>query len=572
VEQLEGQGIELRWRGSGRGALPVEEGARPELLLERGAMEVFDAEDELGLRVKLVSDVLDTSKLYVEREGRSSLGVESGWLKSSCRDGDGLEDCFDSEQDFWSEATADRWYAIPEWERYSLWPTAEELRVEARVAANSEQGRRMVVAATASTSFWSLGRRLVWGDPHAQSNLSWDGCEVEDQGCIPRFGSPAADFFQQARAAGLDFAGLTDSSEASSYFPNGILAREYPIWEEQIAAVKSSEREDFIPLLGFEWSPHDLSRARSEAPWNSGARVVLFEASDVCAEYRVAAQRAQASLEKGQASYSPAEGAVSSTAVGLYEAFEHASASCGYENLVSFAAHGTQEPYIDWDSAENQGDSRWENLFEIYSERGRFECVEPQGTDCTSEVDDAPMGSLQAALMSGRRLGVLAATDAHDGRPGSVSDGPSTRWLFGESSDTASQEHSGGLTGVWVAEPLSAHGLIDGMQRRYTVASTGPMVEARVLGVGADGLPYLVGSEVPAAAWPLEVKLMLSEAWEMGATVQWVGADGGIEATQTNLEEWVRLMEPSAGAVYGRVDLGAGGELMWLSPFFRGQP
>jgi len=571
LEDLDGSAIELRWRAGGRGPFIVNEAAAS-LLVERNPAELFDAGDELGLRVKLVSDALRSGQLHVQLESRSSTGAETGWLARSCRDGDSLADCFGEADELWSETTAERWHTLPRWERFHMFPTTEQLRVDVRVPANSANGRQMVVAATASTRFLSSGRHLVWGDPHAQSNLSWDGCEVDDEGCISRFGTPAADFFQQARLAGLDFAGLTDSSEAASYFPNGVLAREYPIWDEQTAAVNSSVREDFVPLLGFEWSPHDLVRSQSEAPWDSGARVVLFEASDVCLDYRVAAQRAQTSLEKGQGSYSPAEGPVSSTATGLYEAFERGAAICGYEPLVAFAAHPTHEPHVDWESSENQGDSRWETLFEIYSERGRFECVDPEEQNCVAEGEYIPAGSFQAALMAGRRLGVLAATDAHDGRPGSVSDGPSTRWLFGETSSTASQEQGGGLTGVWVAEPLSAHGLVDGMQRRYTVASTGPMLSVRALGLGVDGVPYLPGSVVPAEAWPLSIKLVFDDGWAQDVAVHWIAADGEIVGTHTDLADWMTLADPGEEAVYGRVDLGEGGDLLWVSPFFREQP
>ena len=404
--QLEEGDRAFRWVGAGSGKVSAVL-ATAELVFTENDQEIFEAEEALGLQVKLESGVLEVAQAYVQRAGVSTLGEETGWLQPLCRDGDPRDQCFSVGEQAWTELRSGRWSTLPRWDRFSRWPSEEVITVVARVTANTDAGRQSVAVAVATTRFYSLGRDLVWGDPHAQSNLSWDGCEVDEQGCISRFGTPAADFFQQARAAGLQFAGLTDSSEAMSYFPNGILAREYRIWEEQIAAVQSFAREDFVPLMGYEWSPHDLSRARSEAPWDSGARVVLFEASDPCGDFRVAAQRAQASLEKGLGSYSPADGMVDNTAAGLYRALELAEASCGYEPLVSFAAHGTQEPSVNWESLENEGDTRWETGFEIYSERGHFECVDPSDEACETEGEYAPEGSYQAALMSGRRLGVL---------------------------------------------------------------------------------------------------------------------------------------------------------------------
>jgi hypothetical protein len=557
----------FRWLGSGSEVPVVQRTA--ELVFTGQERELFEAHEPLGLEVKLESTAIDAAEAFVTRTGLSALGLDTGWLQPVCQDGDSRDACFADDEQAWTGLRAGRWAEVPHWDRYSSWPVDVAITVLARVPANTAEGRQLVTVASGSTEFYSLGRELVWGDPHAQSNLSWDGCEVDEQGCISRFGTPAADFFQQARAAGLQFAALTDSSEASSYFPNGVLAREYGIWEEQIAAVKSFEREDFIPLLGYEWSPHDMNRARSEAPWSSGARVLLFEARDPCEDYRVAAQRAQANLEKGVGSYSPFDGVVDNTATGLYRAIEWAGASCGFEPLVAFVAHGTQEPSINWESPENQGDPRWETGFEITSERGQFECLDAADEACDVETDYAPEGSYQAALLSGRRLGVLGATDAHDGRPGSVGDGPSTRWLFGEGSQSTVQAHGGGLTGVWVSEPLSAVGLVDGMQRRHTVASAGQVLASRVLGVGADGVPLLPGSLVLDAGWPISVKLVFDGEEEPGHVVQWVEADGAVVATSAASSGWVTLPAPATGAVYGRVASEAGETLLWVSPFFR---
>ena len=83
------------------------------------------------------------------------------------------------------------------------------------------------------TSWATWDDQWLWGDLHAHSNLSMDGCEDVDQNCSERGSTPAEDFFDQARSHALDFAALTDHAEYVTYRPDGAGTEPmYHVWEE----------------------------------------------------------------------------------------------------------------------------------------------------------------------------------------------------------------------------------------------------------------------------------------------------------------------------------------------------
>ena len=349
----------LRWRSSSGHEVDVLPHTDPLLRVEASSEELISVEEHLGIRFRREARLMDSLDVTLRLTSEPSLAAESGWMRPTCREGDELGVCLGTAEETWGVLDDDGWQHVPDWSRYREWPTADRVSVELSTSAMSNTGRVNVRWLAWEKEYWSLGGRFVWGDPHAQSNLSWDGCEVETDDCGARYGKAASDFFEQARFSGLDFAAITDSSEAQAYYPSGILARQYPIWDGQIAAVQSTRRDDFLPLLGYEWSPHDLLRAEVEAPWHSGARVIIFADDDVCESYRISAQRAQVNFTKDNAVYTPSVGPVAGTAVGLYEALDEASAMCGHFPSVSFATHGTREPWVDWTSPKIRKTRSW---------------------------------------------------------------------------------------------------------------------------------------------------------------------------------------------------------------------
>lgn len=91
-------------------------------------------------------------------------------------------------------------------------------------------------------------------------------------------------------------------------------------------------------------------------------------------------------------------------------------------------------------------DPRWERVVEVHSAWGSFEWL------------------LLDALQLGHRVGVVANSDGHKGRPGASYPGAAT---FGA---------MGGLT-AWQAEALSRDGLVDALRARRTWATSGSRID-----------------------------------------------------------------------------------------------
>ncbi len=116
-----------------------------------------------------------------------------------------------------------------------------------------------------------------------------------------------------------------------------------------------------------------------------------------------------------------------------------------------------------------------EVLTEIWSMHGSSE-----GYDATDrpliQISD---NSAMAALRSGVRVGLLAGSDTHSGRPGGSAKEPRPYW--------------GGLAAVW-AEELTRRSLFEALRARRTYALTGARI---VLRMTVNGEP--MGGQLPAA-------------------------------------------------------------------------
>ncbi|RME20352.1 MAG: DUF3604 domain-containing protein, partial [Deltaproteobacteria bacterium] len=146
-----------------------------------------------------------------------------------------------------------------------------------------------------STEVVSLGRRSMWGDLHAHTDLSHDGCSDPDDGCVAGGATPAAGVFDAAVEDGLDFAAITDHAEWMTWQSvDGLYTVD--IWERAQELVAEAEAEaeatgsGFVPLLGYEWT-NGSSRplpADEGGYWPGGHRNVVFEDTSVCADARIA--------------------------------------------------------------------------------------------------------------------------------------------------------------------------------------------------------------------------------------------------------------------------------------------
>ena len=129
------------------------------------------------------------------------------------------------------------------------------------------------------------GMTWYWGDLHAHSNWSTDGCEDVDNDCADRNALPAQDFFRNAGLARLDFAAITDHSEADRYYPDGESERSYNIWRGQSRAAEIALSRPVLPILGYEWSYG--SNQEIDGHVVGGHRTVLLSDPTACVDYRL---------------------------------------------------------------------------------------------------------------------------------------------------------------------------------------------------------------------------------------------------------------------------------------------
>jgi len=130
-------------------------------------------------------------------------------------------------------------------------------------------------------------------------------------------------------------------------------------------------------------------------------------------------------------------------------------------------------PGTDWDALETDVD----RLVELWSMHGSSEGVDPDDRPLTGPR--RPEG-VMGGLRRGKRMGLVAGSDSHTGRPGGSLDD-----VF---------PHGGGLCAVW-AEALTRRSLFEALRARRTYALTGSRIVLRFSVNGAA-----MGSELPASS------------------------------------------------------------------------
>lgn len=451
-----------------------------------------------------------------------------------------------------------------------------------------------------------LGRRVAWGDLHVHTNLSADGCEDEEGGCGDRLdGRPGGDVFAVAEGGGLDFTALTDHAEMVIRYPYRSLAgTPIDLWAEAQRLVQEADGGPVVPVLGYEWTWDDHGGSGSEG----GHKTVLLETTRTCDALRVGAPSDAAIYTKvgTELTYLGPNPIAAASPTALWEMLTAGLDACGDTRVLTFSHHtGLASPQpMDWTSSTMAPDPAWEPVVEIYSEHGSSECRSRDAAGCAWQIPDGAdddwtgeTGSVQTALSLGYRLGFLAGTDAHDGRAGSTSDGPScTAYEEGEAAALeAASEHEreeegeeegdgedaitrncspfgGGVTGALVTDATQRSALFDALFARRTLASSGPRVAARVLALQEDGSLHLPGDAVPAG----QVRLLASASGQLAGDA-WLEAievvdptDGSVRtSTTTDLLDVSLDLEPG-DVVYVRYRLWVNGEeeRIWASPFF----
>ena len=409
---------------------------------------------------------------------------------------------------------------------------------------------------------------VAWGDLHAHSGLSQDGCEDPDALCLPDADLPGEAFFDNAATNGLAFAALTDHAEFVTYRrpADGV---EIDTWERAQELVTAAEAGPVIPILGYEWTADGVDEDQVGVH-----RTVLLEDPAACSAFRVPGypqpdlKETFPALEDYVAN--PAPSVVDSRE--LEAALEAAgdTAGCAPTRAVSFLHHVAESPPASVDWTNPAFPLATDSVVEIASEHGSSECADLDSDGCDwhaqSEVYVAS-GSVQAALALGLRLGFVGGTDRHDADPGRLDDGPGpSSHLYDSDGDGVEdsaylQYTTGTLTGVLAPQPLTRAAIFDALQARHTLVGSRAFAGLDIHAQDASGATWLPGDELPAGTYTLVVTL------DDPAVTDWT-AERVDPANGTHPLEAFTLAAGDVAYVRVRATVNGVEHRAWASPFF----
>lgn len=411
--------------------------------------------------------------------------------------------------------------------------------------------------------------RVVWGDLHNHTNLSHDGCESPENGCLPDFELPGEATFTRAGAYGLDFAAITDHAEFTRYArPDAGI--DIDIWERMRELVDGADGTGTFGVMGYEWTS---SCTDVGGDYQAMHRTVLIEESAGCAAWRIPSCRANGTLTLASEryTYSSLDPAVNPSDLLARLQEVPTLEGCAESRWVGFFHHVAQDrpAWVDWATPESwvEGDT----VVEIASEHGSSECdmrVATEGCDWryaeNHHVDD---GSIQYMLQMGHKLGFVGGTDNHMDEPGRIANGPGrVRDIREPDADPPwlDQYSNGTLTGAVTYEvTFDRSDLFDALAARNTVAASWPAGNLVIYADGADGERYLPGAAVPAVAMPMTLTISIDDPTVTEWTPEVVDAYGQVADATT-------LDIPPGEARYVRIRAFSGDteHRVFASPFF----
>jgi len=409
---------------------------------------------------------------------------------------------------------------------------------------------------------------VAWGDLHAHSGLSQDGCEDPDALCLPDAELPGEAFFDNAATNGLAFAALTDHAEFVTYRrpADGV---ELDTWERAQELVTHAEAGPVIPILGYEWTADGVDEDQVGVH-----RTVLLEDPLACAAYRVPGYP-QPDLKE---TFPALEDYVANPAASVVDSRELEAAlaaagdgdGCTPTRAVSFLHHVAESPpaSVDWTNPAFSLPS--DTVVEIASEHGSSECADIDADACDWHAQSTvyvPSGSVQSALGLGFQLGFVGGTDRHDADPGRLDAGPGpTSHLYDSDGDGVEdtaylQYTSGTLTGVLAPAPLTRAGIFDALQSRHTFVGSRAFAGLDVHAEDTSGGTWLPGDLLPAGPYTVVVQLDDPDVTDWSAEL----VDPSNAATALD-----SLTLAPGDVVYVRVRATVAGveHRAWASPFF----
>ncbi|MFH1468654.1 MAG: hypothetical protein ABIO70_29965 [Pseudomonadota bacterium] len=420
------------------------------------------------------------------------------------------------------------------------------------------------------------GRFTFWGDLHSHTNYSYDGCEDKDNLCAPRGDWPASDAYSFAEDAGLDFIAITDHAEFKTWLRDD-LHLSASIWEASLLVAQDEDGGRLVPIVGYEWTASfGVLDPENEVMLKAGGhRTVLFDALEPCEDYWIGGARPYArKVEWGVEDYRPRE-AFAEEPDELMQGLADAATTCGdgvrYLSWYHHPAMDLPRPVL-WSADINR--DLGDRVVEIYSEHGSSECADPtdEGCDWMHSPHHVSEGAVQTALQEGHALGFVGGTDSHDGRPGSTADGP------GAIVGTADSEGNyiihmapGGITGALTVGMERSRGeIFDAIEARHTFAASWRFGSAKIAALGQDGVLYLPGDDVPAAASPVTLMVRMTDSSVEGWQIQVLDAWGEVwlDEGSASLTEPLDIAAGDVRYVRVRADIQGIEHRLWASPFF----
>ncbi|NOY27843.1 MAG: hypothetical protein GXP62_18420, partial [Oligoflexia bacterium] len=257
------------------------------------------ADDILQIDLTLQADTLPPASgaIDLSLSRTDSQGDQTDPVDPDCLDGSQLDECLlaDLLQAPVDDITAP--LSLPGWHPVHADPATLQFTAGLWLDAVGLTGSpvRGLVAQAATVQLASMGRTLYWGDLHGHTNLSYDGCELPDQQCDQRGDYAAEDFFDNARAVGLDFVAITDHAEWERYYPDGLSGSSVDIWTEEQRIAAANDGNGLVALVGYEWTNRRDAPAESEADkyykgaYEGGHKTVVFSDLDVPVDFRIGA-------------------------------------------------------------------------------------------------------------------------------------------------------------------------------------------------------------------------------------------------------------------------------------------
>lgn len=399
------------------------------------------------------------------------------------------------------------------------------------------------------------GHAYYFGDLHAHTGVSGDGCAQEYANCgsDADCGSMSA-VFDAARANGLDYVALTDHNNnvTSAADFNALLAR-----------CRTETSPSFVCIPATE-----ISALRSGSTTRFGHKdLYVFQDDD---------SRLSALDLSDFPTPTIATGAC---ATDIWSVPSAVAAQFGPTLMWAHHPTATAVATTDWSCHSDA----FEPVVEVYSGWGNALTLAPSfdpPSTTDAQAGDATVASatVHAALQDfGLHLGFVAGTDLHDTRPGMTCD---------RENPNGPHAYGGGLTMVVLddAAPFKRSAIYGELVARRTLATTGPRIPVEVTWT-AGGAEHRIGETVEVAdGSDATVTARVPTAYE--ATVTSVSAIGN--ATTFGLSEaspgtwtatisgaaipsWLYVaVEIDGAAFYGPSGCDDGGadhrEFVWSSP------